>query len=66
MPFEEPVKVEKTESISDNTMTCSNKIRHSSATTIIRLERKKQIIVHVTEEEERTILCSYIFNSVMF
>ena len=55
MPFEEPVKVEKTESISDNTMTCSNKIRHSSATTIIRLERKKQIIVHVTEEEERTI-----------
>ena len=37
MPFEEPEKMNKIESLSDNTMTCSNKIRHSSATTILRL-----------------------------
>ena len=37
MPFEEPEKMNKIESLSDNTMTCSNKIRHSSATTIILL-----------------------------
>ena len=37
MSFEEPEKVKKIESLSDNTMTCSNKIRHSSATAIILL-----------------------------
>ena len=51
MSFEEPEKVKKIESLSDNTMTCFNKIRHSSASTI-RLERKKRINMHVTAEEK--------------
>ena len=60
MPFEQPEKVEKIESLSDNTMTCSNKIRHSSAINVrLFLLLKEKMDLHATEEKS-TLMLVYV------